>query len=330
MPSSSTTGTALTLRWDGVSVLVTGAAGFVGRRLCLRLVERGAHVTAVVHRADDVARLPAGVARVEVADVAEGERVRALFGETLPKIVFHLAARLDPNPGLARLAEHVRDTTLSTASVLAAASTFRPDKIIVAGSAEECGPHPPAPTPDDCPPDPRTPYGISKALATRMCLDAWKVEEIPVTVLRLFVAYGPGMSPRFFVRQLVDATVEGRILETTEGRQTRDFTHVEDIIEGMFAACGCPALNGRVVDLCTGRELSLREVCEMWQRISGRDQVARLGARPYRPHEVFRSFGDPATMRDLAGWSARIALEEGLRELWFEAVPPREQERPAR
>lgn len=305
----------------GTPVLVTGAAGFVGRRLCVRLVERGAHVTAVVHRADDVNRMPDGVARVAVADVADGERVRTLFEETRPQLVFHLAARLDPNPGLARLADHVRDTTLSTASVLAAASSFRPDKIIVAGSAEECGPNPPAPTPDDCASDPRTPYGISKALATRMCLDVWKVEQIPVTVVRIFVAYGPGMSQRFFVRQLVDATVEGRVLDMTEGRQTRDFTHVDDIVEGMFAACRCEALSGRVVDLCTGRELSLREVCAMWERISGRRGVVRLGVRPYRSHEVFRSFGDPKTLQEVAGWSARIPLEEGLRELWLQAAP---------
>lgn len=297
-----------------MSVLVTGANGFVGRRLCARLAAMGAHVTALVRRAEASSGLE--VPRISVGDVTDGERMRELFIETRPERVYHLAARIAPATGLDKLARFVHDNTEGTASILAAAVLTRPEKVIVLGSAEEYGKDPPVPIREDIVARPCTPYGLSKLLATSLCQAAWRIERIPVTVLRPFLLYGCGMSPRFFIAQLVEATRAGRCLDATEGLQTRDFLHVDDAVEGIVAASTCAALDGAIVNLCSGTECSLQEVCTLWERLTGRDNMIRFGALPYRRDEIFRLVGDPSILQDATGWSPRISLEEGLRSLW--------------
>lgn len=307
--------------WADVPVLVTGAAGYIGRHLCARLRASGARVTALVRRSEQAAGLPHGI-HVEPVDVTDAAQVRACFERARPERVFHLAGLVTPDLGLEALPAHVQANTLGTASVLAAAVVTQPRKLVVTGTVAECGPSPPAPVLDNTPADPRTPYGISKALATRMCVDAWKASGLPVTVVRLFQVYGSHMPARYFLRQLVDATLAGQTLDMTDGRQTRDFTHVDDVVEGLLAAAACVALDGRVANLCTGVERSLREVCERWERITGHAGGVRLGMLAHRAHEVFRCFGEPRALCELTAWRPRISLEDGLRDLWSRATSP--------
>lgn len=308
----------MTPSWTDASVLVTGAAGFLGRRLCARLLSLGAHVTAVVRTAESSSGM-VEVQRITVADVVDTERIREVFAETKPSHVFHLAALTAPSRDLTTLPRYIRANTEGTAAVLAAASEARPRKIVVLGTAEEFGPDPPVPTPDDAASHPATPYGISKALATQLCLALARSEALPVTVLRPFLLYGPHQPARFFIRQLLDATLENRTLDMTKGEQGRDFLHVDDAVEGIIAASNANALDGQVANLCTGEEHSLEEVTRVWGRITGRTDVGRLGALPYRLHEVFHFVGESRRMGEATGWTPRISLEAGLQALWDDA-----------
>lgn len=300
--------------WKDVSVLITGASGFVGRHLCARLQSFGAHVTAVVRRAEAAGELD--VPRISIADVTDGERMRELFVETRPSHVYHLAALTGPSSGLEALDRYVHTNTVGTAAMIAAASAVRPHKMVVLGTSEEYGVDAPTPIREDCLARPRTPYGISKWLSTELCLAAARNGDLPVTVVRPFMLYGSGMNPRFFISQLVDASVKHMPFDMTAGAQGRDFVYLDDAVDGIVAASTCAALNGHVVNLCSGQERTLQEVCAMWEKVSGVKDVARLGVLPYRSHENFHLVGDGTKLRQATGWSPRIPLQEGLAALW--------------
>ncbi|NDD29129.1 MAG: NAD(P)-dependent oxidoreductase [Proteobacteria bacterium] len=309
-PSGATT-------WAETPVLVTGAAGFLGRRLCAALRARGARVTGLTRSQEGAVKGEAWA----VADVSDVHAVRRVFDGCRPAFVFHLAAHLDPSPDMSTLPEHVRVNTLGTASVIAAALASGSPRLVVTGTAAECGPTPPTPIIDETPSCPITPYGMSKALATRLCLDAFSASRLPVTVARLFMVYGPGQSTRFFVPQLVEAARQGRVLDMTLGRQTRDFIHVDDAVDGLLAIAGADALAGRVVNLCSGVEQSLEEVCRTFERITGRTGLARMGALPYREGEIMRCFGQPRAVREHTGWAPGVSLDRGLTDLWERSAP---------
>ena len=312
----------------GASVLVTGAAGFVGRHLVARLRGLGASVTALLASTEKVPHDwmdPSGgpCPRVVVADVTDGPAVTEVVRACLPRRVFHLAALTDHSECLADVPRFLRVNVEGLALLLGACAALEapPEGVVTLGSGEEYGVPASVPVYEDAPLCPFTPYGISKAAATAVCRAAWRFHRLPVVVLRPFMLYGPGQSSRFFLTQLLQATLEGKTLEMTSGRQTRDFLHVEDGVAGMLAASGAPSLFGEVANLCSGVETSLRDLCGLWQEVSGLErEIVVLDALPHRPGEIFRYVGSNQKLRAATSWAPCISIEEGLRRLLCSAA----------
>jgi len=281
----------------GVAVAVTGAAGFVGRRLVARLQALGARVSAIGRDAPPLHDVPA--LRAALRDV---------------RCVFHLAALTSPTRDPADLPGLLHVNAEGTACVLAAC----PEGLrgfITLGSAEEFGPEAAVPIADDAPARPQSPYGISKLAATEVTLAAARARGVPATVLRAFLLYGPGQSLRFLIPQLVEAVRTGVPVDMTPGEQTRDLLHVDDAVEALIAAIGTPALAGTTANLCSGRETSLQEIVSIFEKRSPMPTLARLGALPYRSNEIFRYVGSCERLRGATGWQPKIALEEGIATL---------------
>ena len=152
----------------------------------------------------------------------------------------------------------------------------------------------------------------SKAAATLLCRTWAAASGAPVTVLRLFLVYGPGQGEERFLPQLIEAAIAGRPFKMTGGEQTREYTHIDDAVEGLLRAAH-RAPSGEVINLGSGEEISLRDLVKLVGDILGEEIALDPERLPYRDNEIRRFVGDHGKAVSLLGWKPKIPLEEGLR-----------------
>lgn len=298
--------------------VVTGAGGFIGSHLAGRLVSRGFRVRGVDNFATGKRQqIPPGVEILEgdVNDVAAS----AVKGAA---VVYHLAALPSVPRSVQRPLESHRATAQGTLAVLRAAEAAGVRRVVFASSSSVYGDTPTLPKHEGMSPRPRSPYAVAK-LAGEMYAASWSGRGGLETVsLRFFNVYGPRQDPDspyaavipIFLRSLR----EGRPLPVYgDGGQTRDFTFVEDVVEGVLRAGSAQGVSGRVYNLAGGRPVSVLEMGRILAGLMGREAVFEF--LPPRTGDIRDSYADvECARRDLA-YQAGTPLDEGLRRTvqWF-------------
>jgi len=264
--------------------LVTGGAGFVGSELVAQLVAAGRRVRVLddlsLGRAEAIDHLP-GV-ELHEADVRDDHVVAALLAGV--DTLYHLAC-VDLRRSLRDPASAHAVNATGTLTVLEAVRRSPVRRVVHVSSSEVYGDAARVPMDEDHPTRPTTAYGASKLAGEAYARAHHTSYGVPVVVVRPFNAVGPGahrgphaeVLPRF-----VEAARSGRPLEVAgDGTQTRDFTHVADVAEGLRAAAGTPGIEGRTFNLGSGAEVSVLELADL-VRASFPAPVAvrHVGARP--------------------------------------------------
>lgn len=284
------------------SALVTGGSGFVGRAVVRRLEGDG---VAVTHLARPASSVVGDVVRVVAWD--EPTLGRALAGRRFDA-VFHLAAAgVDPGarePGALFAANVAAPAALVTACD---AGVF-----VHAGTCSEyAAPVESVRVGEDHPIGAVEPYGASKAAGALWAASRAAARGLPFTWLRVFGVYGPGEAPHRLVPALAHRLERGERVPLTDGRQRRDFLHVDDAARG-FVVAGRAGVAG-VFNLCSGAAVSVRAVAEMVARLMGQPaDLLDFGATPMRAGELPWLVGDPGRLCAATGFSPAIALEDGL------------------
>jgi len=204
---------------------------------------------------------------------------------------------------------------LSTLSLLTACTETGVERVILMGSCEEYGIDV-APFDTRLRPDPASPYGASKAAATAYAKMFTNSFKLPCVVLRPSVVYGPGQSPRMLISMVMRALAEGRVIDVTEGRQTRDFLYVSDLVAAMLLALTAPGIAGEVWNLGSGEVVTVRDCLQSIERITGIAGLIDYGGRPYIDREIFRYEMNIAPTCEAFQWRPAVMLEEGLRLTW--------------
>lgn len=302
---------------DAVDV-VTGGAGFIGSHLAETLLSRGRRVRVVDNFATGRrAILPKGIELVEgdINDVA-GEAFRGAA------TVYHLAALPSVPRSVKQPLESHQATARGTLAALAAAEQAGVKRLVFASSSSVYGDTPTLPKHERMPPQPLSPYAAAK-LAGEYYAASWAGRGTLETVsLRFFNVYGPRQDPDspyaavipIFLRLLR----EGKRLKIYgDGGQTRDFTYVADVVDGLIRASSVPGVSGRVYNLAGGRPISVLDMGKELARLSGK--AADFEFLPPRPGDIRDSFADVEAARRDLGFTASVPLEEGLRRTfgWF-------------
>ncbi len=294
-------------------VLLTGAGGFLGTALCARLLADGHHVVAV-RRAGTPPRPSASHAHLEhaEADLADASAVAALVAATRPDACVHLAAagavtrsgRLD--------AELVAVNALSGLHLAHALGAVGARRLVSCGSSSEYGPSA-EPMRETGPLWPDDAYGAAKAAGAHLTLAAARTAGVESVHLRPFSIYGPGERDTRLVAGLVRALVEGRPTALTGGRQARDFVFVDDVADAFARALSRPDLDGRALNVGSGRQTTVRHLALLAADVVGADRsLLRFGAVPYRDGERFSWRASTDLAAQLLGWRATTALADGL------------------
>ena len=292
--------------------VVTGAAGFIGSHLAEELAARGHAVVGIDCLTEyyDPAEKEENARAVELErlDLAEDELdFRGFDG------VFHLAGQ----PGVRSFGDvfplYVRRNLLATERVFAAAVEARA-RVILASSSSVYGDAAAYPTPEDTPPLPISPYGITKLACEHLARAHATGFGLDALVLRYFTVYGPRQRPDMFVRRVVDALASGEPFEVYgDGSQSRSFTYVSDAVEATIAAME-RAASGAVYNVGGGDDATIREAIELLERIAGRSLDVRY--REAAKGDVHRTKADTTRIRTELGWAPTVALADGLRAQW--------------
>jgi nucleoside-diphosphate-sugar epimerase len=305
-----------------VRVLVTGATGFIGSHLAERLVGEGAEVTLAVEPGANQANIVNTLDKVRVyeVDLREGQMVRQLVRECQPSKVYHLAAVGVTEPDIDQTLT-VQVNVIGTLNLLEALRETGCDCFVNTGTCYEYG-HNTPPMREDQMVDPINAYAASKSAAWLFCNMYHRTRGHPIVTVRPFTVYGPRQSERALIPRTILSTLRGEDFEMTGGEQTRDFTYVDDVVEGYVRASLSKKAIGQTINLGTGEEHAIRDVVLKVLELMGSPVKPLIGVLPYRPGEIWRLYADSNKARELLGWQPQVGLEEGLRRTikWYASL----------
>ena len=279
-------------------ILITGASGFIGGQLVERWRRDGAEVHAVSRRR----REPVDGVRWHRADLSSGDGADQVVAAARPTLIYHLASAVTGSRDIATVRPTFRDNLQSAVNLLLAAAPVG-CRVVLAGSLEE---------PDSVDEPPPSPYAAAKAASGAYARMFHALYHLPVVTARLFMVYGPGQRD---VRKLVPyvtlALLGNRAPQLATGRRLVDWIYIDDVVEGLVALGSRPGIEGRHIDLGSGRLMSIRSVVELLARAVPEAPAPVFGALPERPLEVERR-ADLAATRHAIDWAPQVALEDGL------------------
>jgi nucleoside-diphosphate-sugar epimerase len=304
------------------SYLVTGGAGFIGSHLTEELVLRD-------HRVRVADNLVTGKRRnldhIRGVEFLEGDLADLAFAKTATdgmEFVLHQAA-------LASVPRSVKDPITSnranidaTLNVLVASRDAGVKRVVYAGSSSVYGDTPTLPKHEGMTPNPLSPYALQKLVGEEYCRMFTRLYGLETVTIRYFNVFGPRQDPgspysgviSLFATALLESrrpTIYG------DGEQTRDFTYVANVVDGVLKACEARDANGQTINVATGSRMSLNELLKVMNRLVGTN-LEPLRQEP-RTGDVKDSQADISKAKSLLGYQPTVSSEEGLKRTleWY-------------
>ena len=294
--------------------LITGAAGFLGSALANQLSREGHQVRGL----DDLSTGDPGSLNPDVhftrGDVNDRPKLWTLLQEV--DCVYHLAARVSVQESVLYPREYNAVNVGGAVSLMEAMRDVGVRRVVLVSSGAIYGDQAEQPLRESMPPNPGSPYAVSKLAAeyyVNTIGDLWKIETVS---LRVFNAYGPGQHlpashppvVPYFLRQ---ALRHGSIVIHSNGQQTRDYVYVDDVVSAMVAASTAPNLDGAVINVGSGRETSARDLVKTVFAVTNSD--AEVIYNPKTAAGVSRMCADLTLAAQKLNYKPSISLEDGLR-----------------
>ncbi|MCG5238955.1 NAD-dependent epimerase/dehydratase family protein [Azospirillum doebereinerae] len=290
--------------------LVTGATGYVGRRLVARLLARGAVVDAFVRPGSKTDVLPAGDGRLHIHCVADDTMDVIRHCKAIrPDIVFHLASKFIAQHAVEDVRPLIDSNLLFGTRLLEGMAAAGTRFLVNVGTYWQHF--------EDRDYEPANLYAATKQAFEAIALYHVRAHGLGMVNLHLFDTYGPG-DPRPKLLQLLKRIARsGERLAMSPGEQKLDLVHIDDVLDA-FETAGDRLLASRIEDprtfaIRSGRSISVRELVALFERCTGTTLDIGWGERPYRAREVMLPWSQGLA---LPGWQARIPLDTGIRQVW--------------
>jgi UDP-glucose 4-epimerase len=303
-------------------VLVTGASGFIGMHLTRRLIQEGARVSIVAryNSLEHNVRLCPIWNELEIfeADIRNIESLQPLAGRKFD-VVFHLAAYNHVGNSFLHAGEALETNCNGTANLLETVRDY--GKFVYISTSEVYGRQEKVPFVESMYPHPNSPYSVGKYAGELYSLMKQRQSNSPIAVIRPFNAFGPYQSTRAVIPELIVTCLLGKPVVATQGRQTREFNFVTDLVDGMVSAALSDKAIGEVINLGTGKDIAIRDLVRLIHRKTGSSSELRIGKLSTRPNEIWKMKADASKAKKLLGWKPDVDFEEGLDRTieWFRA-----------
>jgi NAD dependent epimerase/dehydratase len=302
-------------------VLVTGSGGFIGSHLTHRLVTDGFQVKALVHynsRNDwgQLQLIPDDVLNqieIIVGDIQDPFSVqKAIKG---CEIVYHLASLIAIPYSYVAPHAYVSVNVMGALNVMEGSLREGVRRVVHTSTSECYGTARFVPIDENHPLQGQSPYSASKIGADMIAESYYRSFALPVVTIRPFNTYGPRQSARAIIPTIITQALRGETVRLGSLTPTRDLTFVEDTVTGFISAGTRPDIEGNVINVGSGHEISIGDLAKMVLRLSASKAEIRIDAARLRPEksEVERLLCNNAKASKLLGWSPTVTLEEGLR-----------------
>ena len=296
-----------------MNYLITGAAGFLGAALANQLGREGHNVRGI----DDLSSGNPEALHEDVhftrGDVNDRPKLWTLLQDV--DCVYHLAARVRVSESILYPREYNAVNVGGTVSLMEAMRDVGVRRVVFISSGSVYGNQETQPLREDGVPMPRSPYAVSKLAAeyyVRTIGSLWGIETV---CLRVFNAFGPGQNlppshPPVIPNFLKQAVRGGSLVLHGDGRQTRDFVYVDDVVRAMVGASTAPDIDQMVINVGSGHETRMRDLARLILDVTGGN--AEILYTPRNDPGVSRMCADLSIAGDKLGYMPRISLEEGL------------------
>ncbi len=314
-----------------MKAIVSGAAGFIGSHLCERLLNKGWSVEAIdnfddfydptVKHNNIKNCLQNKAFHLVEADIRDAEAMNEIAGRGADVIV-HLAAKAGVRPSIAQPALYADVNINGTVTLLEAAKQKGIKKFVFASSSSVYGNNKKVPFSEEDNVDfPISPYAATKKAGELICHTYSHLYDIPITCLRYFTVYGPRQRPDLAIHKFARLIASGKPIPVYgDGSMMRDFTYIDDIIDGTTAAIEkCSGYN--IYNLGESRPITVNDLIKEIEMAMGKKAV--IEHLPLQPGDVERTFADVTRAgRDL-DYTPKTHISEGLKQFveWFRQAP---------
>jgi len=308
------------MEWKNKRVLVTGAGGFIGSHLVERLVSNGAKVRAFVHynSRGDPGRLqmvPADfLAQVEflAGDLRDAQTVREAMEGV--EVVFHLGALISIPYSYRHPAEVAETNLMGTLNVLMACRDLKVERLIHTSSSEVYGTAQYTPIDEEHPLHGQSPYAASKIGADKLVESFHCTYDLPVVTVRPFNTYGPRQSARAVIPTIITQALVNSLLKLGNVDTKRDFTFIDDTVNGFLRAGETPGIEGRTYNLGTGEAIRVSDLVDKILQKLSKVVTTVVDPARLRPEgsEVMHLISDNQLARQDLKWQPVVSLDDGL------------------
>ena len=311
--------------------LVTGGAGFIGSNLMKRLLQQeDVHITCIDSFDPFYPR------RIKLLNLQDCEKSGNFFlldvnldtvtVEELHKainesvdVIIHLAAKAGVRPSIAAPQDYQQTNIIGTQKLIDFAVEKKVKRFVFASSSSVYGVNEKLPWKEDELLLPISPYAMTKLAGEGIGHVYSKLYDLPFVALRFFTVYGPGQRPDLAIHKFTKALLQGTpITQFGDGSTSRDYTYIDDIVQGIVAAIDYDKTPFEIINLGNNYTVSLKELIEHLERLTGKKAI--IDQQPEQPGDVPRTFADINKAKQLLGYNPQTKIEDGLQNFytWFE------------
>lgn len=305
------------------TVLVTGAAGFIGSHLCEHLARMGKQVIGVdnfdpyyarIDKEYNVDLLRKAGADFRESDIRDYGSIASLIDVTRPEVVVHLAAKAGVRNSVRFPRQYFETNLLGTQNVLDSCRALGVGRLVAASTSSVYGNTKEIPFQEDDPCiAPLHPYAASKRSTELLASTYANLYGLQITMLRFFTVYGERGRPDMMPRLLLNSITAGTQVNLFEGRMERDWTHVSDVVEGVGRAVDRP-LGFAILNLGRGEPVLLSDFIERLETVAG--AKANLVSAPRPESEMLSTYASTERLVDLLDYEPTVTVQDGVERLW--------------
>jgi len=310
------------------TILVTGAAGFIGSHAAEHLLAHGYRVVAVDNFCDFYDRawkelnLTSVGGRVkfdvEEIDITDEPKIDRLVAAAKPKVILHLAGMAGVRPSIEQPAYYARVNVEGTTVMLQAAVKHKVSRFVFASSSSVYGNRKTVPFREDEPvSEPISPYAASKRAGELICYTFSHLYKLPVFCLRFFTVYGPRLRPDLAIHKFTRLITQGKPIPFYgDGGTARDYTYIDDICDGILESVR-RSDRYRIYNLGNRHPVSLKEMVTTLEKAIGKPAI--LDRQPMQPGDVEITCADISRAAVELDYKPKVSLANGMKRFvdWF-------------